>query len=730
MLLWYTALSILFVATVFRSSGLDYRVIALGALLPVLVDLPRRAPGGRPLAGVRGGAASRRHDRHRGPVAAAAPPAALPAHRRVRGARAVGRVHPGPGVPLAVPRQRRHQAVLPGLVGGAHRGAALGWPAGGGSSGSTTCTSRRCDTSSCAPGGSGRHRTVIVLVRHGETDANRAGPAPRSGRPAAHRTGTPAGDRRRGRARAGGRTAPLRQPACDGPRDRRADRARRPACPPTVDDRLTRARLRRMGRASESPSSPPTRPQQWRADPTFAPPGGESLAALRQRVAPFAVEALDTGPRPHGDRGEPRLADQGDDPRRARALDELYAWRLRLDVASISRLASGPTRPRPRDQLQRDRPAPLRLISRVAARRPGPGCPPEPVADARRPSSTTKRPSPGPSATGMPSASSNARSSAGERPDRGQVVADDQRVGPGQHPIDCSSPSTSSRPPARRSHADGSTSRNSAMACNASRGDRSVRSASGVPGRGSKKLIGTSHGSSAASSNAKSTRCSSVSPRPEDPPAAQLHARVDRPPRRLHPVVVAVGRADLAGTPPGTSRGCGCSDEPPPSASRSACSPVQQPERTGHLEARLGRAPPRPTRRPAAAAAPRDPAPRPRCRTASPRRPASHAPPPAPRRPRGTGTRRCRCGTGPTASRTRSPPGTPPTWRSGGSRAPPPGRNGPAAPGGRGRSGRGACRAGGPRPPSTSSRRSGSPSSRRRVSAADQRRGQGHGPRA
>jgi membrane-bound metal-dependent hydrolase YbcI (DUF457 family) len=39
-LLWYTALSILIVATVFRSSGLDYRVIALGALLPLLVDAP------------------------------------------------------------------------------------------------------------------------------------------------------------------------------------------------------------------------------------------------------------------------------------------------------------------------------------------------------------------------------------------------------------------------------------------------------------------------------------------------------------------------------------------------------------------------------------------------------------------------------------------------------------------------------------------------------------------
>ena len=40
MFLWYTALSILLVSVVFRSSGLDYRVVALGAMLPLLVDLP------------------------------------------------------------------------------------------------------------------------------------------------------------------------------------------------------------------------------------------------------------------------------------------------------------------------------------------------------------------------------------------------------------------------------------------------------------------------------------------------------------------------------------------------------------------------------------------------------------------------------------------------------------------------------------------------------------------
>lgn len=40
MLLWYVGLSVLIVANVFRSSGVDFRLIAVGALLPLLVDLP------------------------------------------------------------------------------------------------------------------------------------------------------------------------------------------------------------------------------------------------------------------------------------------------------------------------------------------------------------------------------------------------------------------------------------------------------------------------------------------------------------------------------------------------------------------------------------------------------------------------------------------------------------------------------------------------------------------
>ena len=40
MFLWFVGLSVFGVATIFRSVGIDYRLVALGALLPTLVDAP------------------------------------------------------------------------------------------------------------------------------------------------------------------------------------------------------------------------------------------------------------------------------------------------------------------------------------------------------------------------------------------------------------------------------------------------------------------------------------------------------------------------------------------------------------------------------------------------------------------------------------------------------------------------------------------------------------------
>ena len=47
MILWYVAGSVLIVWSVFRSQGIDYRLVAAGAVLPLVVD----APMGRPAVG-------------------------------------------------------------------------------------------------------------------------------------------------------------------------------------------------------------------------------------------------------------------------------------------------------------------------------------------------------------------------------------------------------------------------------------------------------------------------------------------------------------------------------------------------------------------------------------------------------------------------------------------------------------------------------------------------------
>ena len=40
MFFWYIGLSVFGVATIFRSVGIDYRLVAIGSLLPLLLDLP------------------------------------------------------------------------------------------------------------------------------------------------------------------------------------------------------------------------------------------------------------------------------------------------------------------------------------------------------------------------------------------------------------------------------------------------------------------------------------------------------------------------------------------------------------------------------------------------------------------------------------------------------------------------------------------------------------------
>jgi len=82
----------------------------------------------------------------------------------------------------------------------------------------------------------------------------------------------------------------------------------------------------------------------WFADPTFAPPGGESLVDVTARVEAFCLDRL----KPDGD--ERIVAVSHVSPIKAAvlwALDlpDTFSWRLRLDTASITRITPGPDGP-------------------------------------------------------------------------------------------------------------------------------------------------------------------------------------------------------------------------------------------------------------------------------------------------------------------------------------------------------------------------------------------------
>jgi probable phosphoglycerate mutase len=81
---------------------------------------------------------------------------------------------------------------------------------------------------------------------------------------------------------------------------------------------------------------PPEELVRWRTDASFAPPGGESLLAVGRRVAALCDEIVDAGT---------VVAVSHVSPIKAAALwamdaDPLLAWRMHLDVASITRVGA------------------------------------------------------------------------------------------------------------------------------------------------------------------------------------------------------------------------------------------------------------------------------------------------------------------------------------------------------------------------------------------------------
>jgi probable phosphoglycerate mutase len=175
---------------------------------------------------------------------------------------------------------------------------------------------------------------MILLVRHGETGANRA-------RLALGRADPPL--TAHGRAQAGALAACLADSGAvrvlSSPLVRAMTTAHAiaEALGVAVEDepRLVEMDYGEWDERSFS-EFPPEDLVRWRTDASFAPPGGESLVAVGHRVASLCEELVDEAT---------VVAVSHVSPIKAAALwamdgDPLLAWRMHLDVASITRVGA------------------------------------------------------------------------------------------------------------------------------------------------------------------------------------------------------------------------------------------------------------------------------------------------------------------------------------------------------------------------------------------------------
>ncbi len=175
---------------------------------------------------------------------------------------------------------------------------------------------------------------MMVWVRHGETAANRDRLAlGRADPPLTDRGGVQADALARRLADSGAVriiSSPLRRA-----RETASAIADAVRLEVEVDERLVEMDYGEWDERSFS-DFPPEDLARWRRDATFAPPGGESLIAVGERVASLCGELID---------GPLVIAVSHVSPIKAAALwamnaDPLLAWRMHLDVASISRIGA------------------------------------------------------------------------------------------------------------------------------------------------------------------------------------------------------------------------------------------------------------------------------------------------------------------------------------------------------------------------------------------------------
>ncbi len=113
--------------------------------------------------------------------------------------------------------------------------------------------------------------------------------------------------------------------------------------PLTVDERWIELDYGELDRRPVA-DVPPEVWRAWRADDNWAPPGGESLAALGRRVR-AACEDLVAEAAEHDVVVVSHVSPIKAAVAWALGTDDRLAWRLRLDTASITRVTIGPTGP-------------------------------------------------------------------------------------------------------------------------------------------------------------------------------------------------------------------------------------------------------------------------------------------------------------------------------------------------------------------------------------------------
>jgi broad specificity phosphatase PhoE len=177
---------------------------------------------------------------------------------------------------------------------------------------------------------------MLVLVRHGQTDANARGLLQ-------GRVDLPLSDLGRRQAAALAALVPPDARVIASPLRRTRETAAAFATDVEVDERWIELDY---GEFDGRPIAdlPPEVWAEWRADPHFVPPGGESLVTLGARVRGACEELLDEA------RGGDVVVVSHVSPIKAAigwalGVGDEVGWRLFVQVASVTRVAVGPGGP-------------------------------------------------------------------------------------------------------------------------------------------------------------------------------------------------------------------------------------------------------------------------------------------------------------------------------------------------------------------------------------------------